>query len=97
MKKNKVMLSELQQSAEHIRREFDVKSLCVFGSVARNENTAQSDIDICVDMPPKMFKVLALKTYLQELLHLPVDLVRRSRSLDSFLLKQIERDAIYVF
>lgn len=97
MKNSNYYMSELRQSTEHIRKEFGVKSLCIFGSVARNENNENSDIDICVDMPPKMFKILALKTYLQELLHLPVDLVRRTRNLDTFLLKQIERDAIHVF
>jgi predicted nucleotidyltransferase len=55
-----------------------------------------SDIDICVDMPPKALKLSALKIYLQNLLGTSVDIVRRHQHLDSFLLEEIDRDGIYL-
>lgn len=38
-----------------LRQKFGIRSLCIFGSVARNEQKTDSDIDICVDMEAKMF------------------------------------------
>jgi len=34
-------------------KRFGVRSMQLFGSVARNEQHDGSDVDICVDMPPK--------------------------------------------
>jgi predicted nucleotidyltransferase len=69
-----------------IQKEFGVSSLCIFGSMARGDNRNDSDVDICVDMPPKALKVSALKIYLQDLLGVPVDIVRRHAHLDSFFI-----------
>jgi predicted nucleotidyltransferase len=64
--------------------------------MARGDNREDSDIDICVDMPPKALKLSALKIYLQNLLGTSVDIVRRHQHLDSFLLEEINRDGIYL-
>lgn len=59
-------------------RAFGVKSLAVFGSVARNEATEQSDVDILVEYEPGvrvgLFAFIELKQYLGRLLGRPVDL-----------------------
>ncbi len=47
-------------------------------------------------MPPKAFRVIALKQYLQELLGCDVDLVRRNPNLDYLLSNEIARDGIPV-
>jgi predicted nucleotidyltransferase len=64
--------------------------------MARGDNRDDSDVDICVDMPPKALKVSALKIYLQDLLGASVDVVRKHPRLDSFLLEEINRDGIYL-
>lgn len=87
----------LAEATPYIRREFGVVSLCLFGSMARGDNRLDSDVDICVDMPPKAFRVVALKNYLQDLLGVAVDLVRKSPRLDSFLTDEISRDGIVIF
>lgn len=69
----------------------------LFGSMARGDNRAGSDADIFVEMPPKALKIVALKNYLQNLLGISVDLIRRHPHLDSFLLNEIERDGINIF
>lgn len=55
--------------------EFAVKSLFLFGSVARDEATAESDVDFLVEFsrPVGLFTLLGLKAYLEELLGCPVD------------------------
>lgn len=89
-------ISRLTHVSDYIRREFGVKSLCLFGSVARGESHDGSDVDVCVDMPPKAFKVLGLKSYLEDLLGSSVDVVRLTPRLDSMLCNEIKRDAITI-
>lgn len=79
-----------------IKDQFGVRSLCIFGSMARGDNKHDSDVDICVDMPPKAFKVLALKSFLQDLLGTSVDLIRRHSNMDPFLNNEIKRDGIFL-
>lgn len=56
---------------------YGVKSLSVFGSLARGESTADSDIDILVefDRSVGLFEFIRLKLYLEELTGRQVDLV----------------------
>lgn len=62
------------------RPEFEklgVKSLALFGSVARGEETPASDVDILVDYHGRATfdRFMDTKYYLEELLGCPVDLV----------------------
>jgi hypothetical protein len=54
-----------------------VRTLSIFGSAARQEATAASDIDVLVAFarPPGFDGYMALKWYLEELLVARVDLV----------------------
>lgn len=90
-------VERLTEATPYIRSEFGVTSMCLFGSMARGDNGPESDADICVDMPPRAFKVIALKNFLQDLLGMAVDLVRRNPRLDPFLVNEIERDGIWIF
>ena len=74
-------------------RAYSVRSLSLFGSVARDEATAESDVDILVEFetPVGMFKFLDLKDYLEELLGAEVDLVT-PRALKPQLREQIFRE-----
>ena len=56
---------------------FDVKSLAVFGSVARGEAGSDSDVDLLVEFhrPVGFFGLARLQRHLEELLGAPVDLV----------------------
>lgn len=89
-------ISLIKTHAEELRTNFGVKSLRIFGSVSRNEQREGSDVDICVDMEPKMLMVVRLKRFLEELLHCSVDIVRLHKHINPFLLKEIEQDGIYV-
>jgi predicted nucleotidyltransferase len=58
-----------------------IDSLALFGSVARDEAGAQSDIDLLVEFDPTisvgLFKFLDIQEYLEGILGRPVDLVMR--------------------
>ena len=90
-------IDTLTKASDKLRTEYGVTSLRVFGSVARGEDNEESDVDLFVDMPPKALKMVALKHYLQNLLGLGVDLVRSRKTLDPFLLSEIDRDGITIF
>ena len=69
------VLAKLGEERDHIRR-FGVRSLGLFGSVARAENTPASDLDMLVEFDHKSFDAyMDLKAYLENLFDCPVDLV----------------------
>ena len=76
---------------------FGVKSLALFGSVARNEARPDSDLDVLVefDGPATFDGYMGLKLYLEDLLSCRVDLVMK-KALRSRMLPSVEREAVRV-
>lgn len=66
----------LRQKDAELTKQFGVKSLLLFGWVARNEATAASDVDLLVEFnrPVGYFGLFALQDYLEKLLGCSVDL-----------------------
>jgi uncharacterized protein len=79
------------------RREYGVKSLALFGSVARNEASPVSDVDLLVEFesPPGFDGYMALKFRLEEVLRCRVDLVMRP-ALKAWAEPVVVREAIRV-
>ena len=77
---------------------FGVKSLMVFGSVARDEARTDSDVDLLVefDCPVGLFTFVRLKRYLEEILDSSVDLGTPD-SLKPYLREPVFREAIRAF
>lgn len=96
MKTKEEYISLIKAHSEELKVTFGIKSLRLFGSVARNEHNAQSDVDICVEMEPKMYLMVRLKRFLESLLQCSVDVVRMHKHMNPFLLNEIERDGIYL-
>lgn len=74
--KQDAVLQLLKQKNAEMERKFGVKSLLLFGSVARGEATAASDVDLLVEFnrPVGYFGLFALQDYLETLLGCRVDL-----------------------
>ena len=89
-------INRIKAHTETIVDDFGVRSLCLFGSVARNEQNESSDIDIFVDMEPDFLKIVGLKQYLESLLGHNVDIIRKHSNNDELLIQQIEKDGIYI-
>ena len=70
------ILNELQSCSELLKKN-GVSALFLFGSVARDEATATSDIDLLVEFTevPSLFDLSRLRFALQERLKAKVDLV----------------------
>ena len=80
-----------------LARRFGVANLALFGSVARNEMSDDSDIDILVrfDRPGTSRAYFGVQFYLEDLLGRPVDLVT-DNALRVELRPYVEREAINV-
>jgi len=78
--KNTEIIQLLRQHRDELRKRFGVKSLAVFGSVARGEAGPESDVDILVEFEssPGFDGYMALKFYLEDLLGRKVDLVMKN-------------------
>jgi len=74
--KQDAVLQLLKQKNAEMERKFGVKSLLLFGSVARDEATPTSDVDLLVEFnrPVGYFGLFALQDYLEKLLGCSVDL-----------------------
>jgi predicted nucleotidyltransferase len=91
------VLSCLRKHSAEIRDHLGVKTLAVFGSVARDDDHSDSDVDVLVDFNGKATfdQYMDLKLYLEDILGRPVDLVTR-RALRPILRERIESEAIHV-
>ena len=96
MKSKEYDISLTLSHAGELKKNFRVKSLRLLGSVSRDEQKEDSDVDIWVEMDSKAFLVVRLKRYLENLLESPVDLVRKHKHMNPYLLREIEQDGIYV-
>ncbi len=91
------ILALLRAHHDELAREFGVRRMALFGSVARREAKDGSDVDIVVafDHPTTFDAYMGLKLRLEDLLGRPVDLVTES-GLKRRAKVLIERDAILV-
>lgn len=90
------ILSILKQHQETLKT-LGVRSLALFGSVARDEATPDSDIDIVVEFesPVTFDRYMDVKFYLEDHLGKKVDLVSW-KSLKHHIRDRVKQEAIYV-
>lgn len=73
-----------------------ITKIGIFGSIARNEQTDNSDVDVCVEMKrPDLFSLVHIKDDLQKRLGRSVDIVRLRENMNPFLRKEINKDGVY--
>ena len=78
-----------------IAERYGASNIAVFGSVARDEATEASDVDLSVDLPPgtSLFEHAEFKQELESLLQHNVDLIRH-RCLRPSIRDRVEADAV---
>jgi hypothetical protein len=91
------ILSSLKKLKGEVAKEYSVKTIGVFGSVARNEQTGKSDIDLLVEFskPVGFVTFMRLENFLSEQLGKQVDLVT-SDSLKPVIRQDVLAEVIYV-
>lgn len=74
------IIAELAKLTGELRTTFPIKEFFLFGSVARGEDTPDSDVDVLVEFssPIGLFRFLQLEETLSERLNRPVELVSRN-------------------
>jgi predicted nucleotidyltransferase len=91
------IIEKLKQYRKESQYKEQIKELGLFGSYARNTNSAKSDVDIFVKLEPaKMFDLISIKEDLERLLGKKVDIITLRKSMNSFLRNQIRQEGIYV-
>lgn len=91
------VLETLRQLKPLLNERYGVTKLGVFGSVARNEATEKSDVDVVMETDrPNLLLSVHIKEDLEEALKVSVDLIRYRERMNPYLKARIERDAIYV-
>ena len=91
------VITRMRNQAGQLRRQFAIQNLAVFGSVARGEACADSDVDVLVsfDGTADFDRFMGLKLHLEDLLGVSVDLVT-PQALRPELRSRIEGEAIRV-
>lgn len=95
MGKNEI-IKILKAYKDEFAEQYSIKELGIFGSVARNENNDDSDIDVVVHIQrPDLFKLAGIKQDLEERFKKPVDLITYRENMNQFLKKRIDQESEY--
>ena len=85
-----------QFKAQNLDR-YGIKKIGIFGSLASNSASSPNDIDVVVELEkPDMFYLIGIKQDLEALFNMPVDIVRYRKSMNKYLKKRIDKDAVYI-
>ena len=93
MKSN--LLQKYKQRILELAQAHGVRSIRVFGSFARGEETVRSDIDLLVELEPKrsLLDIIALKHDIEDLTGRRVDVVTPA-GISPYLAEQIINEAV---
>ncbi len=91
------IISVIKKFKSENANNYGINTLGIFGSAARDEIGAASNVDIVVETDtPDLFILVHIKEELEKILHQRVDIVRKRENMNTFFKKRIERDVIYV-
>jgi len=91
------LIEFLKRYKESKEKEYYLKRIGIFGSIAKENNTQSSDIDIVVEFSkPNLFNQAAIMQDLKEKFNVDVDVIALSKYTNPKLLQRIKKEAIYV-
>ena len=97
MKTKSEILQLLSQYKPTAMKKYGLTRIGIFGSVARDEQTDASDVDVCYEgIAPSLLTLDLIQTELEALLGCPVDMVRVRDNMNSLLRQRIQKEGIYV-
>lgn len=96
MKTKDEYIADVRLFKELFASKYGIRSIGIFGSVARGEHRSDSDLDVFVELEEAdPFTMFDIREALETLCGCTVDLLRMRKGLRSLLLKRIEQDGIY--
>ena len=91
------VLQDLKRFQREFGPRYGILSLGLFGSLARDAASEDSDIDIVVRLKePNLFTLSRIRIELEERLHRHVDIVSYRERMNPFLKNRIQQEACYV-
>ncbi|HAI74304.1 MAG TPA: hypothetical protein DCS28_02765 [Candidatus Moranbacteria bacterium] len=96
MSKEKI-IGVISAQSDFLKKRYHVKNIGVFGSVARDEDNKNSDVDILVEFDKTIgfFDFIRLENFLSKRLNKKVDLVTK-KAVKPALGRKIFKEIIYV-
>ncbi len=98
--KSKERVISLIQNYFFQKESLPVRSVFLFGSYARNEQTSESDVDVMMDLEENheldLWDFIGIKHDLEDILELTVDLVT-VKNLQDFAKETAEQDKILIY
>ena len=93
-----IIQSLQKDSAKSMYQKHGIKYLGLFGSVARNEETVGSDVDLLIDFykSKSLFDLADVKLYFEDILGRRVDLAMRGR-VKKILDPYVNQDLITIY
>lgn len=92
-----IVLSVLRSAKPKFQQSYGLIRLGIFGSVVRMDQGPASDVDVVVDLKRQdLFFLIGIKQELEESLRTGVDLVSYRTTMNPFLKRRIDAEAIYV-
>jgi len=90
-------LHKLQQFKQQYSSEYGIERIGIFGSVARGEQTLESDVDVLVEAPVlSLLSLIGIKRRLEEMLGVQVDVVRKTDYMPLRFKARVEKEVVYV-
>ncbi len=87
----------LKNYKREFANQYNILTIGIFGSVARDEAGDESDVDIVVRIfEPDFFILAGIKNDLEDRLNKSVDIVSYKDSMNPFLKMRIDSEAVYV-
>ena len=97
MKSQDEILSLMRRFKPTAQKKYGMTKIGIFGSVARGEQTDDSDVDVCYEgEAPSLLTLDKIQVELEHLLDCKVELVRVRDNMNSLLRKRILSEGIYV-
>jgi uncharacterized protein len=80
-----------------IQERYGIIAIGLFGSLARNQATEASDVDVVVQLDnADLFTLVHIKEELEAAFHRHVDLLHYREKMNPYLKRHIEKEAVYV-
>lgn len=80
-----------------IQEKYGITAIGLFGSIARNQATETSDVDVVVQLlNPDLFTLVHIKEELEAAFHRHVDVLQYREKMNPYLKRHIEQEAVYV-
>ena len=90
------IIKALRRFKESNQQRYRIEKIGIFGSSARGDMNAESDIDVVVVLEKQdLLNLIGIKQDLEEQFGVPVDIVSYRERMNDYLKRRIEDEALY--